>query len=99
MDFIDLKKQQELIRKNIDDRISKVLNHGQYILGPEVKELENELSLFLLIIIISLKKKNKSRKWSQANENGIIGKIVYFLLLEIMYCHCIPEINEEIIAP
>ena len=46
MDFIDLKKQQELIRKNIDYRISKVLNHGQYILGPEVKELENELSLF-----------------------------------------------------
>ena len=46
MDFIDLKKQQKLIRKNIDDRISKVLNHGQYILGPEVKELENELSLF-----------------------------------------------------
>ena len=46
MDFIDLKKQQKLIRKNIDDRISKVLNHGQYILGPEVKELENKLSLF-----------------------------------------------------
>ena len=46
MDFIDLKKQQELIRNNIDYRISKVLNHGQYILGPEVKELEYELSLF-----------------------------------------------------
>ena len=46
MDFIDLKKQQKLIRKNIDHRISKVLNHGQYILGPEVKELENNLSLF-----------------------------------------------------
>ncbi len=46
MDFIDLKKQQNLIRNNIDDRISKVLNHGQYILGPEVKELENKLSLF-----------------------------------------------------
>ena len=46
MDFIDLKKQQEPIRKNIDKRISKVLNHGQYILGPEVKELENKLSLF-----------------------------------------------------
>ena len=46
MYFIDLKKQQKLIRKNIDNRISKVLNHGQYILGPEVKELEHELSLF-----------------------------------------------------
>ena len=46
MDFIDLKKQQKLIRKNIDIRISNVLNHGQYIQGPEIKELENELSIF-----------------------------------------------------
>ena len=46
MDFIDLKKQQKLIRKNIDKRISNVLNHGQYIQGPEIKELENKLSIF-----------------------------------------------------
>ena len=46
MDFIDLKTQQKLIRNNIDERISNVLNHGQYIQGPEIKELENELSIF-----------------------------------------------------
>ena len=46
MDFIDLKSQQKLIRKNIDERISNVLNHGQYIQGPEIKELENKLSIF-----------------------------------------------------
>ena len=46
MDFIDLKQQQNLIRKNLDKRIAKVLNHGQYIQGPEISELENELSLF-----------------------------------------------------
>ena len=46
MDFIDLKEQQKLIRKNIDTRISNVLSHGQYIQGPEVKELEKELSVF-----------------------------------------------------
>ncbi len=46
MDFIDLKQQQKLIRKNIDKRISEVLDHGQFIRGPEIKELENELSLF-----------------------------------------------------
>ena len=45
MDFIDLKQQQKLIRKNIDKRIAKVLDQGQYIQGPEIKELENELSL------------------------------------------------------
>ena len=46
MDFIDLKQQQKLIRENVDERIAKVLDHGQYIQGPEIKELENELSLF-----------------------------------------------------
>ena len=46
MDFIDLKTQQKLIRKNIDERISNVLNHGQYIQGPEIKDLENKLSIF-----------------------------------------------------
>ena len=46
MDFIDLKQQQKLIRKNVDKRIAKVLDHGQYIQGPEIRELENKLSLF-----------------------------------------------------
>ena len=44
--FIDLKTQQKHIRSKIDNRIKRVLDHGQYILGPEVKELENELSRF-----------------------------------------------------
>ena len=42
--FIDLKTQQALIRADVDDRISKVLDHGAYIMGPEVKELESELA-------------------------------------------------------
>ncbi len=44
--FIDLKAQQKLIRNKIDQRIKTVLDHGQYILGPEVKELEKRLSIF-----------------------------------------------------
>ena len=44
--FIDLNAQQKLIRNNIDKRIKQVLDHGQYILGPEVKELEDKLSSF-----------------------------------------------------
>ena len=44
--FIDLKSQQERIRSKIDERIKTVLDHGQYILGPEVKELEKKLGLF-----------------------------------------------------
>jgi UDP-2-acetamido-2-deoxy-ribo-hexuluronate aminotransferase len=47
MQFIDLKKQQERIRGNIDENIKKVLDHGQYILGPEVVELEERLAEFV----------------------------------------------------
>ena len=47
MDFIDLKTQQARIRGEIDARIATVLDHGQYILGPEVKELEEKLCQFL----------------------------------------------------
>ena len=44
MDFIDLKSQYAALREDINARIQKVLDHGQYILGPEVKEMEAALS-------------------------------------------------------
>jgi UDP-2-acetamido-2-deoxy-ribo-hexuluronate aminotransferase len=46
MNFIDLKSQYRGIETDIDARIKKVLKHGQYILGPEVKELESKLAEF-----------------------------------------------------
>ena len=46
MEFIDLKTQQALLRERIEERIRKVLDHGQYILGPEVFELEEKLADF-----------------------------------------------------
>lgn len=46
MQFIDLAEQQRRIRDKIDDRIGVVLDHGKYIMGPEVIELENRLSDF-----------------------------------------------------
>jgi UDP-2-acetamido-2-deoxy-ribo-hexuluronate aminotransferase len=45
--FIDLKTQQQKIRQSIDKRIAKVLEHGQYIMGPEVKELEEKLAQYV----------------------------------------------------
>lgn len=47
MQFIDLNAQQELIRNQIDINIKNVLNHGQYIMGPEIKELEEKLADFV----------------------------------------------------
>ncbi|MDA7774247.1 DegT/DnrJ/EryC1/StrS family aminotransferase [Pseudomonadales bacterium] len=44
--FIDLAAQQHLIRSEIDVAIKKVLDHGQYIMGPEVKEFEQQLCSF-----------------------------------------------------
>ncbi|MBL8276155.1 MAG: DegT/DnrJ/EryC1/StrS family aminotransferase [Pelomonas sp.] len=46
MDFIDLKSQYAALRDNINARIQKVLDHGQYILGPEVKEMESALTAY-----------------------------------------------------
>jgi UDP-2-acetamido-2-deoxy-ribo-hexuluronate aminotransferase len=42
--FIDLKSQYAALRTDIDRRIRKVLDHGQYIMGPEVNELEERLA-------------------------------------------------------
>ena len=54
MQFIDLEAQQRqqlpdgrTIREAVDARISSVLNHGRYILGPEVEELENILAAYV----------------------------------------------------
>lgn len=47
IEFIDLKTQQALIKNKIDANIQRVLAHGQYILGPEVAELEEKLAAFV----------------------------------------------------
>lgn len=47
IEFIDLKTQQALIKQKIDTAIQRVLAHGQYILGPEVVELEEKLAAFV----------------------------------------------------
>ncbi len=44
MEFIDLKSQLAGMRHNIDKRIATVLDHGQFIMGPEVQELETALA-------------------------------------------------------
>jgi UDP-2-acetamido-2-deoxy-ribo-hexuluronate aminotransferase len=44
--FIDLKSQYAALKSDIDARIAAVLNHGAYIMGPEVRELEEQLATF-----------------------------------------------------
>ncbi|TDR80184.1 DegT/DnrJ/EryC1/StrS family aminotransferase [Paludibacterium purpuratum] len=45
--FIDLKAQYQHLKPAIDARIQSVLDHGQYIMGPEVAELEAQLAAFV----------------------------------------------------
>jgi UDP-2-acetamido-2-deoxy-ribo-hexuluronate aminotransferase len=47
MQFIDLKAQQARIRADLDRRIAAVLDHGQYILGPEIGEMEQALAEYV----------------------------------------------------
>ena len=42
--FVDLKQQYRALKGSIDARIQTVLDHGQFIMGPEVKELEGRLA-------------------------------------------------------
>lgn len=46
IEFIDLKTQYARSRERIDARIQRVLDHGQYIMGPEVRELEERLQAY-----------------------------------------------------
>jgi dTDP-4-amino-4,6-dideoxygalactose transaminase len=46
MAFIDLKRQQARIREGLDKAVANVLAHGSYIMGPEVRQLEDRLAKF-----------------------------------------------------
>lgn len=44
IEFIDLKAQYRALKPVIDARIAAVLDHGRYIMGPEIAELEERLA-------------------------------------------------------
>ena len=44
--FIDLEAQQARLGTRVHDAMARVLAHGQYILGPEIAELEKQLATF-----------------------------------------------------
>jgi UDP-2-acetamido-2-deoxy-ribo-hexuluronate aminotransferase len=47
IEFVDLKKQYSMLKQSIDRRMQAVLDHGQYIMGPEVAELEAKLTQYV----------------------------------------------------
>lgn len=47
MHFIDLEAQYLHLKEKINNRIQKVLDHGHYIMGPEVQELEQKLAAYV----------------------------------------------------
>lgn len=44
MNFIDLQSQYNILKETINNNIHKVLDHGAYIMGPEINELEKQLA-------------------------------------------------------
>ncbi len=46
IEFIDLKAQYAALKESINAHIQRVLDHGQYIMGPEVRELEEKLEAY-----------------------------------------------------
>ena len=47
MEFIDLKAQYDVLKDKINEKIQKVLTDGKYIMGDEVKELEDKLAEYV----------------------------------------------------
>ncbi len=47
MEFVDLKAQYQAYREEIEERIRKVLEHGRFIMGPEIEELEEKLARYV----------------------------------------------------
>ena len=47
MEFCDLKSQYLLLKREINASMQRVLDHGQFILGPEVFELEEKLAAYV----------------------------------------------------
>lgn len=47
MQFIDLAAQQKRIRPLIEEGFKRILDHGQYILGPEIREIEEKLAAYV----------------------------------------------------
>lgn len=47
VDFIDLKSQYAALKSSVDARIQAVLDHGQYIMGPEIQEMETKLTAYV----------------------------------------------------
>lgn len=71
MQFIDLKKQYKLIESNILQSIQAVLNHGQYIMGPEIDKLEKQLAEFIGV------------KHALVNSSGTDALLMSLLALDI----------------
>ena len=46
LEFVDLKSQYAALKPRIAERMQRVLDHGRYIMGPEVRELEERLAAY-----------------------------------------------------
>ena len=71
MQFIDLKTQYSLIENDVLKGINRVLQHGQYVMGPEITELEQKLADFVGV------------RYAVVNSSGTDALLMALLALDI----------------
>ena len=71
MQLLDLKAQQERIKEDLSSRISKVMDHSRFILGPETIELETKLA------------KLSQRKYALTVSNGSLAIMMALMALDL----------------
>jgi UDP-2-acetamido-2-deoxy-ribo-hexuluronate aminotransferase len=71
IEFHDLKTQYRLHRARVDARIQKVLDHGQYIMGPEIAELEGKLAAYV------------GAKYCVGVSDGTLAMMIAMMALEV----------------
>lgn len=98
MQFIDLKKQYSLIENDVLNSIKKVLNHGQYIMGPEITELEKQLAEFIGVKHVIVNSSGTDALLMalmaldiQPGDEVITSPFSFFATAEVIsLCHAIP---------
>ncbi len=98
MQFIDLKTQYSLIEKNVLNSIKKVLDHGQYIMGPEITELERQLASFVGVKHVVVNSSGTDALLMalmaldiQPGDEVITSPFSFFATAEVIsLCHAIP---------
>src|SRR5882724_8577847 len=106
MPFIDLAAQRRRLGKSIEDAMLRVVEHGNYILGPEVKTLENDLAKFcgakhvvscangtdaLALVLMAKDIKDGDAVFCPSFTFAATAEVVAWMGATAIFCDCLPD--------